>query len=66
MGGVETTAQLRETSPTAAVVCLTAEASAEERDAVLAAGALAVISKERPIEGLARTILDAAASVERA
>jgi two-component system response regulator DesR len=66
LGGVETSAQLRETSPTAAVVCLTAEACAEERDAVIAAGALAVIRKERPIEGLARTILDAAASVERA
>jgi DNA-binding NarL/FixJ family response regulator len=43
----------------AAVVCLTAEATAEEREEMLRAGAVALVEKGNPIEGLAAAIRDA-------
>lgn len=43
----------------ASVVCLTAEATAEEREGVLRAGAVALVEKGGPIEGLAAAIRDA-------
>ena len=43
-------------APGAAVVCLTAEATDADRDAVLAAGAVALIEKGRPIDDLVRAI----------
>ena len=43
----------------AAVVCLTAEATPEEREEILRAGAVALVEKGGPIEGLAAAIRDA-------
>ena len=44
----------------AAVVCLTAEATDEERAAVLAAGAAALVEKGEPIERLVAAVREAA------
>ena len=44
----------------ASVVCLTAEASPEEREEILRAGASALVEKGGSIEGLAEAILAAA------
>ena len=44
----------------AAVVCLTAEATTDERDEVLRAGAVALVEKGVPIETLASAIREAA------
>ena len=46
----------------AAVVCLTAEATPEERDEVVRAGAVGLIEKGGPIEALASAIREAAPS----
>ncbi|MCZ7588335.1 MAG: response regulator transcription factor [Gaiella sp.] len=46
----------------AAVVCLTAEATAEERTAILRAGAVALVEKGDSIDGLAQAIRSAAGS----
>jgi DNA-binding NarL/FixJ family response regulator len=59
-GGVAATADVLATSPGTAVVCLTAEATPDEREAITAAGAVAVVEKGRPIEVLASAIRDAA------
>lgn len=48
----------------AAVVCLTAEATAEERDEVVRAGAVALVEKGGPIDVLAAAIRDAAPAVD--
>ena len=45
----------------AAVVCLTAEATPEERDEVLRAGAVGLVEKGAPIESLASAIRGASA-----
>lgn len=47
-------------SSRAAVVCLTAEASEEERDAVVRAGAVALVEKGGAIEALVETVRRAA------
>jgi DNA-binding NarL/FixJ family response regulator len=44
----------------AAVVCLTAEATTEERDEIVTAGAVALVEKGGPIEALASVIRIAA------
>jgi DNA-binding NarL/FixJ family response regulator len=44
----------------AAVVCLTAEATPEERDEILRAGAVALVEKGGPIDALAAAIRSAA------
>ena len=44
----------------AAVICLTAEATAEEREEILRAGASALVEKGDPIEALAAAIRSAA------
>ena len=44
----------------AAVVCLTAEANAEERDEILRAGARGLVEKGDPVEALAAAIRSAA------
>jgi DNA-binding NarL/FixJ family response regulator len=46
----------------AAVVCLTAEATPEERDEVLRAGAVGLVEKGGPIDALASVIREAAHS----
>jgi DNA-binding NarL/FixJ family response regulator len=54
--GAEATAAVRAGAPRAAVLCLTAEATAEDREAVLAAGAVGLIEKGRPIDDLVDAI----------
>ena len=56
MDGAAATAAVRSACPAAAVVCLTAEATEAEREAVLAAGAVALVEKGRPIEELVTAI----------
>ena len=60
LDGAAATAAVRGECPGAAVVCLTAEATAEDRDAVLAAGAVGLVEKSRPVEELVATIRQAA------
>jgi DNA-binding NarL/FixJ family response regulator len=60
LDGAAATAALRAECPRAAVVCLTAEATAEDRRAVLAAGAVGLVEKSQPVEELAATIKRAA------
>ena len=52
----EATAAVRARAPRAAIVCLTAEATPEEREAVLAAGAVGFVEKGRPTEELVAAI----------
>jgi DNA-binding NarL/FixJ family response regulator len=56
LDGAAATAAVRAECPSAAVVCLTAEASAEDQRAVLAAGAVGLVEKSRPVEELAAAI----------
>jgi DNA-binding NarL/FixJ family response regulator len=58
--GAEATQALRSTCPQAEVVCLTAEASKAEREAVLAAGAVGLVEKAQPVEELVEAIRRAA------
>lgn len=64
LDGVATTAALRSASPAITVVCLTAEATAEEREAVLRAGAVAVVEKAQPIRALADLLRTASGNPE--
>jgi len=59
LDGAEATAAVRRSAPGAAIVCLTAEATAADRAAVLAAGAARLIEKGRPIDELVQAILSA-------
>jgi DNA-binding NarL/FixJ family response regulator len=54
--GAAATAAVLAASPSAAVVCLTAEATDADRTAVLEAGAVGLIEKGRPIDDLVRAI----------
>jgi two-component system, NarL family, response regulator DesR len=58
--GAAATAAVRSACPDASVVCLTAEATDADREAVLAAGAVALVEKGRPIEELVTAIRKAA------
>jgi DNA-binding NarL/FixJ family response regulator len=60
MDGVAATAAVLEACPGTAVVCLTAEATAEERDAALEAGAAALVEKGRPVGELVAAVRHAA------
>ena len=60
MDGAAATLALRAQHPGAAVICLTAEASPEEWDAVLEAGAVAMIEKGVSIDELADAVRAAA------
>jgi DNA-binding NarL/FixJ family response regulator len=60
LDGVQATAAVREAAPDVAVVALTASASERERDALLAAGAAACLTKDRELDELVAAILDAA------
>lgn len=57
--GAEATGAVRAGAPGAAVLCLTAEASADDRAAVLAAGAVGLVEKGRPTDELVQAILSA-------
>jgi DNA-binding NarL/FixJ family response regulator len=59
LDGVEATKALREACPDVAVVCLTASANLREVDALLAAGAVACLTKDEPLDKIVETILNA-------
>lgn len=62
LDGVEATAAIRTTCPRAAVVVLTASAETSEVAALLEAGAVACLTKDRPLEEIVGAVRDAAAS----
>jgi DNA-binding NarL/FixJ family response regulator len=59
LDGAEATAALRRLRPEVGVVCLTAEASEQERAAVIAAGAFALVEKGEPVQRLVEVIREA-------
>lgn len=59
--GVQATKQLREACPDVAVVCLTASANLREVDALYAAGAVACLTKDEPLEDIVAAVRRAAA-----
>ena len=60
LDGVEATAAIRKACPSAAVVVLTASVEPEEYDALLEAGAVACVTKDRELEEIVGAIRDAA------
>jgi DNA-binding NarL/FixJ family response regulator len=58
--GAEATSAVLAARPRSAVLCLTAEATQEEREAVLAAGAVGFVEKAEPIERLVEAVRSAA------
>ena len=60
LDGVETTAAIRSACPQASVVVLTATAEAGEVGALLEAGAVACLTKDRELDDIVRTIRNAA------
>jgi DNA-binding NarL/FixJ family response regulator len=58
--GVQATKQLLEACPEVAVVCLTASANLREVDALYAAGAVACLTKDEPLEDIVAAIRRAA------
>ncbi len=56
MDGVETTIALTRDCPEVSVVCLTASASPSELDALMAAGAVACLRKDQPLEEIVAAI----------
>lgn len=59
LDGVQATAAVREACPSVAVVCLTASASAREVDALLAAGAVACLTKDQELDEIIAAIRSA-------
>jgi DNA-binding NarL/FixJ family response regulator len=62
LDGIQATAQVVSTVPEVAVVALTASADAAEREALLAAGAVACLAKDQELEEIVTAILRAAAA----
>jgi DNA-binding NarL/FixJ family response regulator len=60
LDGVQATRVLRAACPDVAVVCLTASANLREIDALYAAGAVACLTKDEPLDEIAAAILSAA------
>ena len=60
LDGVETTAAIRSACPQASVVVLTATAETGEVAALLEAGAVACLTKDRELDDIVRAIRDAA------
>ena len=58
LDGAQTTRALLVASPATRVVCLTASVSDEERELVLAAGAVACVTKDASLEHIVETILE--------
>lgn len=58
--GVQATKQLLEACPDVAVVCLTASANLREVDALYAAGAVACLTKDEPLDDIVAAIHRAA------
>ena len=66
LDGAAATLAVRSASPRSAVICLTAEASDDDRRAVLAAGAVGLVEKSSPVDELVRAIHSASQHGERA
>lgn len=60
MDGVQTTAALKAVAPFANVVCLTASATKREDEAFRAAGAVAVLTKDSPLDEIVGVVVGAA------
>lgn len=60
LDGVQATRALREACPEVAVVCLTASANLREIDALYAAGAVACLTKDEPLDEIVAAIQKAA------
>ena len=60
LDGVQATAAVREACPDVAVVCLTASLNPREFHALMAAGAVACLSKDQELEEIVRAITTAA------
>lgn len=60
MDGAQATARLRDEVPEAAVVALTASASDGQREALVAAGAVACLTKDQELDEIVAAILAAA------
>jgi DNA-binding NarL/FixJ family response regulator len=65
LDGVETTAAIRAACPEASVVVLTASAESEEVAALLDAGAVACLTKDRELDDIVGAIRDAAGKNSR-
>jgi DNA-binding NarL/FixJ family response regulator len=63
LDGVETTAAIRSRCPDAAVLCLTADITPGEEEAVLAAGAVECVSKDSELDEIVAAIGRAAGGV---
>ena len=59
LDGADATAAVLAASPDTAVICLTAEATAADRHAILAAGAVGLVEKGTPIDDLVLAIQSA-------
>ncbi len=64
LDGVQATRVLREACPEVAVVCLTASANLREIDALYAAGAVACLTKDEPLDEIVAAIQRAAGRIE--
>jgi DNA-binding NarL/FixJ family response regulator len=64
LDGVEATKALREACPEVAVVCLTASANLREIDALYAAGVVACLTKDEPLDEIVAAIRKAAGRIE--
>jgi DNA-binding NarL/FixJ family response regulator len=60
LDGVQATKALRDVCPDVAVVCLTASANPYEVDALFAAGAVACLTKDEPLDEIVAAIRTAA------
>ena len=60
LDGVQATKALREACPEVAVICLTASANPYEVDALFAAGAVACLTKDEPLDEIVAAINKAA------
>ena len=60
LDGVQVTKVLRDACPEVAVVCLTASANPHEVDALFAAGAVACLTKDEPLDEIVAAIKKAA------
>ena len=56
MDGVQTTEALRAVAPSTTVVCLTAQASAREEEALRDAGAVAILTKDVPLDEIVQAV----------
>jgi DNA-binding NarL/FixJ family response regulator len=64
LDGVQATRALHEACPEVAVVCLTASANLREIDALYAAGAVACLTKDEPLDEIVAAIQKAAGRTE--